>query len=69
VIYVEIQMYENKTNQMSPLICGLNVIFLTFGNENMGLLELFILTSLFCIMSSDILTESIYVHMRVSIDY
>lgn len=59
---------------MSHLICGLDVIFLTVINEivmypwNLGLFELFILTSFFHIIVSDILSENIYVHTQVGID-
>lgn len=59
-----------KIKQMSHLICGLDVIFLTVINEivmhpwNLGLSKLFILTLFFHIIVSDIITENIYVHMR-----
>ena len=59
-----------KIKQMSHLICGLGIIFLTVIDEivmypwNLGLSKLFILTLFFHIIVSDIITENIYVHMR-----
>lgn len=67
-------MHESKINQMSHLIHALDVISLTVICEtviypwNLRLLELmyFDITLSY---HSDILTESIYVHVHVGADY